>query len=258
MTEKNHKQHHVRIINQFSKQAIPFTELPQHQDSIQRLIEMSKVTGEDRVLDVACGPGLVACEFARIAKHVTGIDLTEKMIEQAAKRQTEHSLDNLSWDIGSATTLPYAAHSFSVVVTRYSFHHFLDPEAVLNEMIRVCKPGGKVLVADVALSSDNVSAYNRMEKLRDPSHTEALSYDTWEKLLGNSGLQNLQHSNYKVQMELEKLLKASFPNPGNEDKIRDIIRNDINTNTLGVDAHLAENEIHFSYPISIFVGTKIS
>lgn len=256
MTTRNQKEHDAEIVAQFTKQAIPFTELPGHLDSIQMLIEMSKVAGDDLVLDVACGPGLVACEFAKIAQHVTGIDLTEKMIEQAKNRQKELGLANLSWNIGTAHPLPYNSDTFSVVVTRYSFHHFLEPQAVLTEMIRVCKPNGVVLIADAALPTDKVDAYNRMEKLRDPSHAEALSYETWRQLLGESGLRNLQRGSYKVPMELEKQLRASFPNPGDDGKIREIFNNDINTNSLGMDAHLVGSEIHFSYPISIYVGNK--
>jgi len=256
MTSRNQEEHDAEIVEQFTKQAIPFTELPGHLDSIQMLIQMSQVAGDDLVLDVACGPGLVACEFAKVAQHVTGIDLTEKMIEQARIRQKELGLANLSWDIGTVSPLPYASASFSVVITRYSFHHFLEPKAVLREMIRVCKPNGIVLIADAALPADKVDAYNRMEKLRDPSHTEALSYESWEQLLGESGLRNLQRGSYLVPMELEKQLRASFPNPGDEDKIRDIFKNDLHANSLGMDAHLVGNEIHFSYPISIYVGNK--
>ena len=256
MTARNQREHDAEIVKQFSQQAIPFTKLPGHLDSIQMLIEMSGVSGDDFVLDVACGPGLVACEFAKVARHVTGIDLTEKMIGQARNRQKEFGLANLSWDIGTASPLPYASASFSMVVTRYSFHHFLAPKAVLREMIRVCKPGGVVLIADAALPADKVDAYNCMEKLRDPSHTHALAYEAWEQLLGESGLQNLRHGSYKVPMELEKQLGASFPNPGDPDRIRDIFKNDINTDSLGMDTHFAGDEIHFSYPISIYVGNK--
>jgi YD repeat-containing protein len=256
VTKRTQKEHDSEIIDQFTKQAIPFTQLSSHLDSIQRLIELSKVTSNDLVLDVACGPGLVACEFAKVARHVTGIDITEKMIEQAKKHQKELELTNVSWDIGTVSPLPYDAASFSVVVTRYSFHHFLDPKAVLIEMIRVCKPSGVVLIADVALPADKVDAYNRVEKLRDPSHTLALSYDAWGQLMRESGLKNLQHGSYKVEMELEKQLKASFPNPGDDEKIREIFRNDIGNNSLGMEAHWLGNEIHFSYPISIYAGNK--
>jgi ubiquinone/menaquinone biosynthesis C-methylase UbiE len=77
--------HNQTIIAQFSQQAVPFSELPGHSQSMQMLIEMSGVSGADIVLDVACGPGLVACEFAPHAKHVTGIDITPRMIEQRGK-----------------------------------------------------------------------------------------------------------------------------------------------------------------------------
>lgn len=256
MSTEDNQKHNENIISQFTKQAIPFAELLGHMDSIQMLIEMSKVTGKDSVLDVACGPGMVACEFAKIAHHVTGIDITQKMIEQAKKRQKELNLDNLSWDVGTVLPLPYKDETFSVVVTRYSFHHFLDQQAVLNEICRVCKQDGTILIADPVLSKENVNAYNRMEKLRDPSHIQVLSVDEFDKIMKNAGLINLKRGGYKVTIELEKQLKASFPNPGDDEKIRDIVRNDIGVNSLGIDAHYAENEINLSYPISIYVGSK--
>jgi SAM-dependent methyltransferase len=256
MTTRTQREHDAEIVSQFTRQAIPFTQLPGHLDSIQMLIELSAVAGNDHVLDVACGPGLVACEFARVARHVTGIDITEKMIDQARLRQKELGLTNVAWDIGTVLPLPYVAASFSAVVTRYSFHHFLDPHAVLSEMIRVCKPGGVVLVADAALPADKVDAYNRMEKLRDPSHTRALSDDEWECLMTGSGLKHLRRGSYTVEMELEKQLKASFPRPGDAEKIRAIFRNDIGMNALGMETRRSGDEIHFSYPISIYAGNK--
>lgn len=113
------------------------------------------------------------------------------------------------------------------------------------------------MIADVALPSENIETYNQMEKLRDPSHTSALSYETWEELLNDSGLKDLQRGSYKVQMELEKQLNASFPNPGDDKKIREMVRKDVGVNMLGLNAHLMGDEIRFSYPISIYVGTKI-
>src|SRR4029077_9768027 len=95
------------------------------------------------------GPRRVACSVAEVARHVTGLDLTPAMIEQAQARQRSKGLTNLTWLVGDAVPLPFPDASFSVVSTRYSFHHFLDPEAVLAEMVRVCSPGGRVAVIDV-------------------------------------------------------------------------------------------------------------
>nr|WP_320050374.1 methyltransferase domain-containing protein [uncultured Desulfuromonas sp.] len=255
MTNAPHD-HHDTIVDQFTRQAIPFTQLPGHLDAIEMLVAMSNVTNTDHVLDVACGPGLVACEFARTAHHVTGIDLTQAMIDQARVHQQELGLTNLSWQVGTALPLPYADNSFSIVVTRYSFHHFLDPHAALDEMIRVCQPGGRIVIADAAPPKANVDAYNRLEKLRDPSHTRALAQEEWQQLLGQPGLKDLKRGHYTVEMELEKQLQASFPNPGDEEKIRALFRDDVGKNQLGMETRQIGNEIHFSYPIAIFAGQK--
>ena len=70
---------------------MPFSQQPAHskESFLNLLLEMSGVGPEDTVLDVACGPGLVACAFAARAKHVTGIDLTPAMIERAQQIQRE-------------------------------------------------------------------------------------------------------------------------------------------------------------------------
>ncbi len=252
----NQKTHDEQIVAQFTKQAIPFTQLSGHLDSIQMLIEMSQVGANDCVLDVACGPGLVACAFAQVARHVTGIDITEKMIEQAQVRQAQLNLNNMSWDVGTAYPLPYESDFFDVVITRYSFHHFIEPHKALEEMIRVCKPNGVVLIADAALPASKVNAYNRMEKLRDPSHTQALSTEQWQTLMQASGLKHLRQSAYQVEMELEKQLRSSFPEAGDDVTIRGIFKADLGVDNLGMGAHLKNGDIHFSYPIAVFVGVK--
>ncbi|MGJ8655932.1 MAG: class I SAM-dependent methyltransferase [Akkermansiaceae bacterium] len=253
---RSEEEHNRRIQEQFTKQAIPFTELKGHLDSVGILMELTGTDLSDTVLDVACGPGLVACEFARKAKHVMGIDLTDKMIEEAGKRQSAEGLSNMDWQIGSAMELPFEDNSFSVVISRYTFHHFTDPSVVLAEMVRVCAPGGRVLVADPVLAVDFVDAYNEMERLRDPSHTQALSVERFDAMFGASGLRDIYRSGYGVSMELEQQLGASFPNPGDDEVLRGIFWEDLTKNRLGVDTRLVDGEIHFTYPISVYVGTK--
>jgi ubiquinone/menaquinone biosynthesis C-methylase UbiE len=221
------------------------------------LIEMSDVSKSDEVLDVACGPGLVACEFAPYAKHVTGIDITPRMIEQAKERQKDRGLTNLTWLIGDILPLPFPGSQFSIVLTRYSFHHFLNPLAVLTEMIRVCKPDGRIMVIDVVHPSEKVDAYDRLEKLRDPSHVHALSFSEMASIFASSGLANVKTAQYKVEGELEQQLKASFPNPGDEEKIREMFKADIMVNHMGINVHLQGNEIHFAVPILVVVGDKV-
>jgi len=256
MTEEKDQRHNKKIVEQFTKQAVPFSKIPGHLDSMQVLVHMSGVKGSDKVLDVACGPGLVACEFAKTAEQVTGIDITAKMIERAQQLQWEKHLTNMAWKVGDVFPLPYPDASFSVVLTRYSFHHFTKPTRALSEMIRVCRSGGRVLVADVALPPEKVVAYDHLEKLRDPSHAHALSLPEFERMFQESGLTHVQKSFYTVSFEVEQQLKASFPNPGDEEKIRAIFKADIGKNQLGIGAHYKGNEIHYAVPIAVFVGQK--
>jgi ubiquinone/menaquinone biosynthesis C-methylase UbiE len=222
--------HNQTIIDQFSHQAIPFSELPGHSQSIQVLIDLTEVSATDDVLDVACGHGLVACEFALYAKHVTSIDITPKMIEQAKQRQQDKGLANLTWQVGDVLPLPFADCRFSLVITRYSFHHLLKPAAVLAEMLRVCKPGGKIMVIDVVQSPEKVDAFDSLEKLRDPSHVHALTFFEMASMIDASGLTNIKTARYKVERELEQQLKASFPNPGDAKKIREMFKADLESN----------------------------
>src|SRR5437879_13189122 len=77
--------HQDTIRDQFTKQAIPFSNAPgvRDEEALRLLVDFAGAGPDDTVLDVACGPGLVVCAFARVARHVTGIDLTPAMIERA-------------------------------------------------------------------------------------------------------------------------------------------------------------------------------
>lgn len=244
--------HNTIIIEQFTKQAAPFANLPAHLDAMQLLLEMSGVDKNKSVLDVACGPGLVSCAFAKHAKSVHGVDITEKMIIEAQQLQQKENLDNITFDIGDVNYLPYPDQSFDIVLSRYTFHHFIEPKRVLEEMIRVCKIGGTVMVADVALPNEKVDLYNQMERLRDPSHTQALTHTQFAALFTHPDLSKQKQGAYTVNMQLDKILKSSFPNPGDEKKLRKMFEDDLGQDKLGVSAHVVDNQIHFAFPITIY------
>ncbi|NOY86740.1 MAG: class I SAM-dependent methyltransferase [Deltaproteobacteria bacterium] len=256
MSRQKEQEHQAEIVDQFSRQAISFTQVPGHFDAMQILIELSEVGHHDNVLDVACGPGMVACEFAHHAGQVTGIDITPAMIEQARKLQQEQNIENITWDIGDAVPLPYAENSFSFVITRYSFHHLLSPERALAEMIRVCRPGGRVMVADVAVEASKSEDYDRLEIMRDPSHTHALTHEEFADLFQRSGLIDCRQSAYGVDIELETQLRASFPKSGDEAKLRTMITNDIGIDRFGISARREDQKVIYIVPIAVYVGRR--
>ncbi|UFS72010.1 methyltransferase domain-containing protein [Geomonas sp. RF6] len=251
------EEHRATIVEQFSRQAVPFAQVPGHLDSIGLLMELAEVGGSDTVLDVACGPGIVACAFAKVAAHVTGIDITPAMIEEAEKRQRQERLNNMSWEVGEAVPLPFPDNSFSLVVTRYSFHHLLHPERALAEMIRVCRPGGRVLVADVSLEARHSAPYDRLEVMRDPSHTHALTHEEFDALFRRSTLRDCRRSAYGVDIALETQLAASFPNPGDKEKLREMVTQDIGVDSFGINARYRDGAVWYTCPISVYVGRKV-
>ncbi|WP_020475892.1 class I SAM-dependent methyltransferase [Zavarzinella formosa] len=244
------------ILDQFTRQAKPFSEMHARDDfEIHRLlIATAGITPVDEVLDVACGPGLVACEVAKAAKHVTGIDLTPAMIEQAGKRQQSLGLVNLSWIVGDAQPLPFAEGSFDKVITRYSFHHFTDPNGVFAEMKRVCRTGGRVTIADVFTNTpEQAAAYDRLEQWRDPSHTHALQLTELEALF--AGMTDVRWEFYKYLVKVDDLLSRSFPVCGGTEAFREAVAADIGVGKLGIGAS-REDGLRFSFPVVIVSGIK--
>ena len=95
------------------------------------------------------------------------------MLEQARVAQEKHGIEGISWVQGDAAVLPFPDEAFSLIICSAAFHHFADPAKVLSEMTRVCRPGGHVVVIDVTPDAGKANAYDRMERMRDPSHGTA-------------------------------------------------------------------------------------
>jgi SAM-dependent methyltransferase len=250
--------HDAVTIDQFTKQAEPFAAMPAHSDAdIVRLIrEAARLQPDSRVLDVACGPGLVALVVAESAGHVTGLDLTPAMLDKARELQRERGLSNLSWDLGRADSLPYPAGTFDAVLTRFSFHHLIEPPAALAEMVRVCRPGGRVVVCDVyTTTADQAAEYDRLERLRDPSHVHALRLDELRGLMNAAGLAEVGEAFARLPMGLEQLLGGSFPVPGGAEEVRRAFAADLGRDQLGLGVHESGQGLSFSFPIVVLCGT---
>ena len=252
------QQHAEHIRDQFTRQAVPFASAAEirNEEWLTRIVDMAQAGPTDTVLDVACGPGLLACAFARVTKHVTGIDATPKMLEQAKNLQRQMGLENLTWHEAEVPPLPYPDAHFTIVSTRFAFHHFLEPLAVLKEMRRVCRGGGRIVVVDSAPARDKADAFNRMERLRDPSHVRALPAEELLELFAAADLPAPQVRCDALPYELESLLMRSFPKDGDADRIRDMFAESVENDMLGVSAVQRDGRIHFSFPAATLVSVN--
>ncbi|WP_243429924.1 class I SAM-dependent methyltransferase [Acetobacter sacchari] len=246
--------HAARIVSQFTRWAKPFSELPIHAEteSMAQTVAACSIARGMKALDVACGPGIVACELARSEAQVTGVDLTPAMIEQA--RQRAHRLGyDVDFHIGDAQHLTFEDASFDRVVTRYSFHHMQEPGKILTEMARVCRPDGLVIVIDATPAPECQKAYDYAETLRDPSHTSALTLSQLHALGAEAGLSLVATYQYRLESRLsDQVAPEDWP------ALQALFATDIASgkNALGMDAWEAEDGVHFYFPISIVVWKK--
>ena len=251
--------HEETTIDQFTRQAAGFSSAAamNDADAMALLLAAARLDRGDAVLDVACGPGIVTAAVAAEAGAVVGIDLTPEMLELARGRCAGQGLDNVRFDLGDVTELPYADGEFSRVVCRYALHHVTDPAAVVREMARVCAPGGRVVVADMIVADDAEAAarFNAAERARDPSHVRSMPERELLGLLRDAGLRAEPVGAYALPMELDALLaRSASPDP---DGVRAIYAAAIDDGQgLGIGERRQGDRVRFEFPISLVAGDR--
>lgn len=251
--------HDKIILDQFTRQAETFGVVQSHSDkeAMAELVRLLVLSTRDEVLDVACGPGIVACELAPHAKRVVGVDFVPAMLDKARTRAAGLGIANAEWRRGDGGQLDFPDACFSRVVTRYSFHHMLRPAETLAEMTRVCGVGGLVVVIDATPEAGKQQAYNDWERLRDPSHATAMTRA--ELLATAEGLPlrlEAEHF-YRLDCSLAGVLGSSFPVERAGAVYARQLSDDVGRDTLSVAAYRRDGALWFGFPITIAVWRKV-
>lgn len=121
---------------------LPEDALASTDQNYDNCIEMLEVDRASDVLEVGCGFGRGLLRLAKLARSVTGIDISKEMIAHASGLTND---DNIRLNVGPSEDLPFEAESFDRVLCFAAFDAMYQAEA-LNEMSRVCKIGGRVLI----------------------------------------------------------------------------------------------------------------
>ncbi len=114
----------------------------------RRAVALAGVKTGDRALDLCCGTGDIAFALARAGADVTGLDFSARMLEVAQHKNSKLKAQNLKFQQGDAEQLPFPDNSFDAVTMGYGLRNLSSWEAGLREMIRVAKPGGRLVVLD--------------------------------------------------------------------------------------------------------------
>jgi len=253
--------HDALIRQEFTKQADAYASNPTIIDSdwSARLVASVRPTSDDRVLEVATGPGYVALAFATVAREVVGVDLTDAPLAVARRNQADRGVTNVSFKPADAKALPWPDGSFDVVVCRLAFHHFESPTRVLAEMVRVCRDGGKVAVEDMLASEQPVGAeyYNRWERLRDPSHVAALSLGQLVTLYRDVELEIAGLRLEERTQDVERWLRTTETASDTGEQIRRLIREDGRRQISGTPIFDdLEGRLCFDHRMVTIVGRK--
>lgn len=113
------------------------------------------ISAGSTVLEVACGPGLVALKVAKKAKKVYGVDIAPLTIEEAKKKTRKMGIKNVEFSVEDAYALPFNSDMFDVAICNSSLHNMMEPQKALSEMKRVLKPGGMLIATVVGIGESS-------------------------------------------------------------------------------------------------------
>lgn len=113
----------------------------------EEFVERLSIASGMNILDVACGTGNTALPAARRGAHVTGVDIAPNLLERARERASAEGL-RVKFDEGDAEHLPYADAEFDLVLSMFGAMFAPRPEQVAAEFGRVCRPGGRIAMAN--------------------------------------------------------------------------------------------------------------
>ncbi len=247
----NHKQ---TVQREFTRQAETF-QASATLSATQVTTTVAEALGEaQRVLDVACGPGVLFPSLARPGRSVVGLDLTHRSLQLAQQVEVEGTVHVVE---GLAESLPFASASFDAVVLRLALHHFTDPVAVLDALRPVARAGGRLVVLDVlGPEDDEVRALrDSVERIRDPSHTHVLSASTMRDLLARTGFPVISErlwSQERLFSEWAQIMNEPQRMADLERILRAIIRD--GDDPTGLNLQVEATDLSFTYDWGLFVS----
>ncbi len=182
---------HTSVREQFSQHADYYAQSSAHAkgDTLNVILDFAEPKGTERTLDIATGTGFTAFALAPKVTHVVATDLTPEMVAKAAELAEEQAIDNVTFSLAAAESLPFATASLDLVTCRLAPHHFQDVPKFLSEVHRVLRTDGLFCLVDsVSPESEKLIAWqNRVETLRDDSHVYGYPPSQWDAMITAAG-----------------------------------------------------------------------
>jgi len=155
----------------------------------KRSIHLLDLHEGQRLLDIGCGTGWAVRYAASLVKNeggFYGIDISSRMIEKA--QESCRSCESIYFYKADAEALPFENDFFDFIICTNSFHHYFTPSKVLNEVYRVLKTGGRILILDPTADAFFMKIFDKWTKKREREHVKYYSTREYRKLLAQARL----------------------------------------------------------------------
>lgn len=165
--------------------------------------------GRGRLLDVGCGPGVIALQLAHLFAEVVGLDPDAEMLAEAERAAAEQGIRNVRWVQARAEELPVGLGSFRVATVAASFH-WMDRDRVAATVREILEPGG----AFVQIGADQLGGHARPQPLPHPAPPREAMAALVQRYLGSERRAGQGVLRYGTPGdELDVLRRAGFPEP---------------------------------------------
>jgi len=249
--------HLDKIREQFTRQAEAYIRMRQTTDErgLRALVMLAGVWPEHRVLDVACGPGFLTMALATRCTGAVGIDATTAFLAHARAEALRRGLTNIEFCAGDAEGMPFEDTTFDRVTCRAAFHHLPRPARVLAEMVRVMRPDGRLVIADMLGSEDSGKAEYRdhMERLCDPTHVRALPASAFATLFSEAGLCVELQPRTSLHTDADEWIAHGGPNATDAARAIALMEASVDVDRCGLDVRRENGTLRFSYPAVVYV-----
>jgi SAM-dependent methyltransferase len=197
---------------------------PDLQQAVQQVLRLPM---RNSMLDVGCGAGHLSFALAPHFSQVVATDPSPSMLVTARSAATQRGLPRIEVRQAVAQHLPFPDAHFDVVASRYSAHHWHDVPLALNEMRRVLRPGGMLLMIDLLGDESPLvdTHLQAVELLRDPGHVRDYSPSQWRGMLQGAGFVLQQEFFWATRLDFSSWIERMGTPPASVAVIRDLLGN---------------------------------
>lgn len=224
---------------------------PTREQRMRHLLKFANLPKNLRMMDLGTGTGRLALLLAEEgASEVVGVDISPAMLEMAEYLRLSSAspaAGRVSFRLAAAQRMPFRGESFDAIICRLVLNHTHKPEHIVQELARLLKPGGILLLAELLGADDSVkrATQNTIEARRNASHVAALSAEQYRKLVTGARLTIEAETVAVFEQDLEEWLTDLQSNPATRTVVREMMEAGLETDAAGLNVRRHSGKLVF-------------